>query len=274
MLTGDGSAAAHLEWAKDRPREFDLVSAQAQVAAYEGRLADAGELYRRAAEMALARNLRGTASGYVAQLAWTEALYRGPADAAAGVRRALALVDTDSDGPGTIPRFRAAAALAMSGLSAEALPIVERAEKQYPEATFVRRVLGPVTRAAAALTGQKVDEAVEALKAAEATELGTVAGLVPPYLRGEAFLHKAMYVDAIREYRKILQHRGVDPFAPTVPLAQLGVARAHARNGDTSASRRAYEELFTIWKKADADFAPLLAARSEYARLAGATTHP
>ena len=41
MLLGDGSAAAHLAWAKDRPREFDLVSAQAQVAAYEGRLREA-----------------------------------------------------------------------------------------------------------------------------------------------------------------------------------------------------------------------------------------
>ena len=274
MVTGDGSAAAHLEWAKDRPREFDLVSAQAQVAAYDGRLTEAGELYRRAAEMALARNLRGTASGYAAHLAWTEALYRSPADAAASVRRALALAGTDSDGPGTIPRFRLPAALAMSGLSAEAVPVVQRAEQHYPEATFVRSVLGPVTRAASAVKAQRPDEALAALKAAESTELGTVAGLVPPYLRGEAFLQKAMYVDAIREYRNILQHRGVDPFAPTVPLAQLGVARAHARNGDTGASRAAYQELFAIWKKADADFAPLLAARSEYARLVGSTTQP
>ena len=274
MLTGDGSAAAHIEWAKDRPREFDLVSAQAQVAAYEGRLAEAGELYRRAAEMALARNLRGTASGYVAQLAWTESLYRGREDASGSVHRALAHVNADADGPGTIPRFRAAAALAMTGSFDEAMPIVARAEQHYPEATFIRTVLGPVTRAAAALSQQKADEALEALKSAEPTELGTIAGLVPPYLRGEAFLHKALYVDAIREYRKILQHRGVDPFAPTVPLAQLGVARAHARNGDTGASRQAYEELFTTWKKADADFAPLIAARAEYARLVGRTTHP
>ena len=149
VITGDGSAAAHVEWAKDRPREFDLVSAQAQVAAYEGRLVEASELYRRAIDMALARNLRGTASGYAAHLAWTEALYRNPADAAASVRRALALADTDADGPGTIPRFRSAAALAMSGLSAEALALVQRAEQRYPEATFVRTVLGPVTRAAA-----------------------------------------------------------------------------------------------------------------------------
>ncbi len=100
MVLGDGSAAAHLAWAKDRPREFDLVSAQAQVAAYEGRLSESLELYRKAIDMAKARDLDGTASGYAAQLAWTEALYGGK-EAAAGVRRALALVETD--GTRTVP---------------------------------------------------------------------------------------------------------------------------------------------------------------------------
>jgi serine/threonine protein kinase/tetratricopeptide (TPR) repeat protein len=273
-LLGDGSAAAHVAWSKDRPREFDLVSAQAQVAAFEGRLNDAGELYRRASEMALARNLSGTASGYAAHLAWTEAVYLSNTDAASSVRRALAQAQTNADEPGTIPRFRAPAALAMTGFSAEALAIVSAAERQYPEATFVRTVLRPVTRAAIALRQQKPDDALELLKSAEPTEIGTVAGLVPPYLRGEAFMQKATYVDAIREYRRVLQHRGVDPFAPTVALAQLGVARAYARNGDVGASREAYQQLFTIWKNADADFAPLLAARAEYARLVGSTTRP
>ena len=54
--------------------------------------------------------------------------------------------------------------------------------------------------------------------------------------------------EAVTEYQKILQHRGVDPFAPVVPLAQLGIARSYALSGDIPASRRAYEELFAIWK--------------------------
>ncbi len=73
--------------ARVRPR----IGAGAGRSRIEGRLGEASELYRRAAEMALARSLRGTASGYAAHLAWTEALYRSPADAAASVRRALAL---------------------------------------------------------------------------------------------------------------------------------------------------------------------------------------
>ena len=64
----------------------------------------------------------------------------------------------------------------------------------------------------------------------------------------------------------------MDPFAPTIPLGYLGIARAHAAAGDIAESRRAYEELFTIWKGADADFAPLAEARAEHARLARPTT--
>ncbi len=268
LLLGDGSAAKHLAWAKDRPREFDLVSAQAQVAAYEGRMREASELYRRAADMAVARGLRGTASGYSAQLAWTEALYRDR-DQAGELR--IPSLDENDDSPGTVPRFRAAAALAMNGQTAEALALVTRAETSYPEATFVRTVLGPVTRAVIALRQHKTEDAIEVLKPAVQTEFGTVAGLVPPYLRGEALRQKGSFAQAITEYQKILQHRGVDPFAPVVPLAQLGIARSYAQSGDTAGSRRAYEELFSMWKGADAGFHPLVAARAEYARLATTT---
>jgi tetratricopeptide (TPR) repeat protein/predicted Ser/Thr protein kinase len=267
LLMGDGSAASHLAWAQDRPREFDFVSAQAQVAAYEGRIRDARELFQRAIDMALARGLNGTASGYVAQLAWTEALFDAPADRQANVRRVLAAAPVDPDGPGTIPRFRAAAALAMAGLDADALAVVERAELDYPEATFVRTVLGPTTRAAIALGARQPAEALAALEAAKPTELGTVAGLVPLYLRAEAFAQRGDLAEAIREYQRVLSNRGVDPFTPVLPLAQLGIARAQARAGNAAASREAYETLFATWKAADADFHLLASARTEHAAL-------
>ena len=256
----------HLAWAKDKPREFDLVSAQAQVAAYEGRLSAARELYRRASELAIAQRLEGTASGYAAQLAWTEALYDNPADAARTVRRILAAAP-QSEGPGTLPRFRAAAALAIVGAVSDAMPFVTRAEQRYPEATFVRTLLTPVTHAATALSQQRPDAALEALQDAASTELGTAAGLVPLYLRAEAYREKRSAPEAIQEYERLLSHRGVDPFAPMVALSHLGIARTQARAGNIAASRRAYEELFAIWTSADADFPPLVAARSEYARL-------
>ena len=267
VAAGDASAAAHVTWAKDRPREFDLVSAQAQAAAFHGRMREAAELYRRAGDMALARGLNGTASGYAAHLAWTEALYADPQDAADRVTRAIGHVESEADAPGTVPRFRAGAALGLAGLTAEAQALAAGAEQRYPESTFVRTVLVPSTRAAIALSQNRADEAIDALRAATPTEAGTVAGLVPFYLRAEAYRRKGSFPEAVRQYDQILQSRGVDPLAPVVPLARLGIARVRARTGDSEGSRRTYQELFAIWKDADADFPPLVRARAEYDRL-------
>jgi hypothetical protein len=131
-------------------------------------------------------------------------------------------------------------------------------------------VLGPSIRAAVALRLRQPDAAIDALRAAIPTELGTVAGLVPTYLRGEALLQKGRLAGAVAEYDRILQHRGVDPFAPIIPMACLEMARARARLGDTAGSVRAYQDLMRMWRSADPGFAPLVAARAEYDRLTAA----
>ena len=135
----------------------------------------------------------------------------------------------------------------------------------------MRTVLVPTTRASEALRQGRAEAALEALNASTSTELGTVAGLVPAFLRGQALLMKGAPADALREDRKVLDNRGVDPFAPVVALAQLGTARARALTGDTGGSRRAYDELFKTWHAADADFGLLSAARAGYARLSPST---
>src|SRR5687768_2968277 len=166
VVSDDGSAAQHLAWAKNRPREFDLVSAQAQAAAYSGRLREAVELYQRSGDMALARGLNGTASGYAAHLAWTEVLYSPSRDAAQRVRRVTSVIDTEAETPGTVRRFRAGAAFGLAGLAAEAQQLVSHAQQRYPESTFVHTVLIPTTRAALALRQSRPDDAIEALRAA------------------------------------------------------------------------------------------------------------
>jgi eukaryotic-like serine/threonine-protein kinase len=267
VLAGDGSADAHLDWARGRSREFDLVSAQAEIAAYEGRLGEATELYRRAVDMAMARRLRGTATGFAARLALTEALYRPGANAAASVRRVAGMVEAPQEGPGAVPRFRATVAYALAGLTGEAEAIVTEAERRYPESTQVAAVLSPSAHAAIAIRQGRGQAAIEALEPAARTETGSLAGLVPVYLRAEALLMTGAFEEAAAEYARILAHRGVDPFAPMVPLAHLGIARAKARAGDTTASRAAYEALFEIWARADADLPVLAAARAEYGAL-------
>ena len=139
--------------------------------------------------------------------------------------------------------------------------------QRYPESTFIKTLLTPVTRAAIALHRRQPEQAITALEAAAPTETGTVAGLLPFYLRGEAYRQKQSYTEAVRQFELILKHRGVDPMSPIVALAHLGLARARAGTGDAEGARRGYDDLFKIWQNADADFAPLLAARAEYGTL-------
>ena len=51
------------------------------------------------------------------------------------------------------------------------------------------------------------------------------------------------------------------------PLAYLGLARAYAVQQDITSARRAYQDLFTLWKNADTDTPALKQAKAEYAKL-------
>ena len=270
VLAGDGSHVQQLEWAKDRPREFDLISAQAQVAAFEGRPAEAAELFTQAANKARARGLNGTAASYAAHQAWTEALYGEPAAARKRVQAVVSGMGTATVGLNAVPRFRAPVALGLVGHTTAAQEVVARAEGRYPDATVVRYVLVPTVTAAIALSRRRPEDALRALERATPTERGSLAGLVPPFLRGEAYLARGDGDAARREYQKVLDWRGADPFAPVVPLAHLGIARAWAAQGEPAKSRQAYEELFRIWVRADPALPLLARARAEYARLPSA----
>jgi serine/threonine protein kinase len=267
VLAGDGSEKAQLEWAKNRPREFDLISAQAQIAAFEGRLNDTIALYTQASDKALARGLRGTAASYAAHMAWTEALYRDQRTARERVRAIAAGLSAEGENPDTILRFRIPTAMALVGMTAEARASVAWASTRYPDSTVVRTVLVPSVSAAAALSQNRPADAVDALNAAMQAERGTVAALVPIYLRGEAFLAERDAASARREFQSILDARGADPFAPVIPLAHLGLGRAFALAGDLAKSRHAYDEFFRLWARADPDLRVLRAARAEYGRL-------
>jgi hypothetical protein len=179
------------------------------------------------------------------------------------VRDIVARTATAAESPGTVPRFRAAVALGLVGLGAEARELVSTAQQRYPEATLTRTVLAPSVTAAIAITRGSPAEAITALEEAAPTEFGTVAALVPTFLRGEAHVLRGDAAAGRAEYQKVLDHRGTDPFSPVIPLARLGLARAWRLSGDADRSRREYDELLQIWKEADPDLPLLQRARSE-----------
>ena len=199
---GDGSAAAHLAWAKGKPREFDLVSAQAQAAAFQRPAPRGGRRSISApTDMAVARGLRGTASGYAAHLAWTEALYRDPRTRPTASRSAHHRPHRRRGrcaGHGAaVPRRGRVRAGRPGDRSAGA----DRpgAEQRYPESTFVQHACSaPATRAAIALQRRTArTRPSTALEAAAPTEIGTVAGLRAVLPARRSVPAEAAYAEAI-----------------------------------------------------------------------------
>ena len=153
-------AARHRAWAVDRAREFDLVGAEAQVAAYEGRLGRARDLYTRTGELAVRHRLPDVGSGYAAQAAWTELLFGDPVAAERLARSVLAADPTPA------PRLRASAVLALIGDPASAQAALAAAAAR-PRSTFLKGVYLPAARAALDLAAGRSDAALHVLRDAE-----------------------------------------------------------------------------------------------------------
>ncbi len=95
------------------------------------------------------------------------------------------------------------------------------------------------------------------------------------YLRGLAYLRLRKGAEAIAEFRKIVDHPGLNwgsawrhPYwAQVYSLSYLGMARSYALAGDKVHAAAAYHSLFELWKQADADLPIVQQAKAENAAL-------
>ena len=244
-----------------------LLAMEADTAAYFGRLEKARELSRRAVASAEQVKEKEAAAGYEAQAALREALFGNVEQAR---QRAAAVLKLST---GRDVQFGAALAQAFAGEEAQAQKLADEMEKRFPEHTIVKFNYLPMIRAQIALNRNDASKAIEVLQAAASYELGIEGGaglalsLYPIYVRGEAYLAAHQGGEAIAEFQKILDHRGIVLNEPIGALAHLGLARAYAMQGDTAKARAAYQDFFTLWKDADADIPVFIAAKAEYAKL-------
>jgi hypothetical protein len=132
---------------------------------------------------------------------------------------------------------------------------------------FINFVFVPMVRASIELRRGHPERALEQLRIAAPYEQGFAAALGPTYLRGQSYLMQESGPQAVEEFQRILDHRGVDPFSPFYAVASLGLARARALCPDLAGSREAYEQFLAQWADADPDIPVLRQARSEYARV-------
>ena len=85
--------------------------------------------------------------------------------------------------------------------------------------------------------------------------------------RGLAYLETKLGREAVSQFQKVLEHRGLDYADPMGALAHLQLGRACAAVGDKAKARNAYQDFLTLWKDADKDISVLKQAIAEYAKL-------
>jgi DNA-binding winged helix-turn-helix (wHTH) protein len=243
------------------------LSAAADTAAFSGQLRKARELSRQAAQSAELAEEKETAATYEAQAGLREALF---GNSTPGRERASAALHLST---GQDVQFLAALALATAGDATRAQALADDFSKRFPENTIVRFIYLPSIRAQVALVHRDASKAIDLLQSAAHYELGQVGSgivelaLYPVYVRGEAYLVSGQGGEAVREFQKILDHRGVVLYEPIGALAHLQLGRAHALQGDATKARTAYQDFFALWKDADSDIPILREAKAEYAKL-------
>jgi serine/threonine protein kinase/tetratricopeptide (TPR) repeat protein len=250
------------------PAEDEMLSMEADSAAYFGRLGNARELSRRAADAAQRAAEKEAAAMYSGLAALREALFGNTAQA----KRLAAAAMQHSTGIDVQYGSALASLYAADQLRAEA--VAADLDKRFPEAAIVQSNYLPTLRAKLALSKGNPHEALEILKESLPYELGkstySVYGwtsLYPAYVRGEAYLAAHQGSEAAAEFEKILDHPGAVVNQPIGALAQLQLGRAFAMQGDTAKAKNAYQAFLTLWKDADSDIPILKQAKAEYAKL-------
>ena len=176
-------------------------------------------------------------------------------------------VEALSAAKGADPEPRTVLGPALCGDSVQAKFINDQLIRRWPLSTEINTNWGPISRAALETNRGNSAESIRMLQKPNQYEMGYLAGFWPTYIRGQAYLRQGSAPEAMAEFQKIIDRRGVWPAAVHYPLAHLGLARAAALAGDTAKSRKAYQDFFVLWKDADPDIPILLEARKEYERL-------
>lgn len=250
-----------LDWARGKPIEFSFVEFQSWSEMFSGRARQSRETAHRASESAQAQGLNTDAARILSNLAAWQALLGDCKQSRASTVEALAAAK------GVDPEPRAVLGPALCGDSARTRSINDELVRRWPLSTEVAANWGPISRAAIETNRGNPAESVRMLQKPNPYEMGYIAGFWPTYIRAEAFLRQGSAAEAMAEFQKIIDRRGVWPAAVHYPLAHVGFARAAALAGDKAKSRKAYQDFFALWKDADGDIPILLEARKEYAKL-------
>jgi eukaryotic-like serine/threonine-protein kinase len=267
FLRGDvDGMRRELAWASEQPESGLVFATASDGEAYYGRLTKARELLKRAVDAARQNSLRAAAAIWQAYGAMREAEF-GNFSEAKGVASGAVKLAWYED----VKTF-SSLAFARAGETRDAEALLDNLQKTSNADGWVSSFWLSTVRAALDLDDGKPLLAIQHLERASAYDLscGTSvaqATMYPAFVRGEAFLKAGEGQQAAVEYTRIVAHRGLMASQPIGALAQLGLARAYALQGDAANAKAAYQEFLALWKDADPDIPVLKQAKAEYAKL-------
>jgi serine/threonine protein kinase/tetratricopeptide (TPR) repeat protein len=262
FLTNDADGMQReVKWAEGKPSEYLLLNEAAGAAAAHGQMQKAEELVQRSMQVSDRLGFKETTADTKANWALIQAAVGNDSKA-----RDLA-ASSSRLAQGRSNLMPVAEALAISGDSSRAQSITEELGRRFSNDTLLHSVGIPSVAALTALNRKAPEQAIEALRAATPYELGNSQGMFPIYVRGLAYLQAKRGPEAVAEFQKMVDHRGIDPTGVEHSLAKLGLGRAYVISGDTVKARAAYQDLFALWKDADPDLSILKEAKAEYAKL-------
>jgi tetratricopeptide (TPR) repeat protein len=258
-----------LDWIRGKRGVEDmLLSMHSDTEAYFGHLRQAREFSRKAADSAVLSGKKESAAEWLLNAALREAELGYPAQAREQVTAAFDLAASKD------VQTLAALALARGGETARAASLADELANAFPVNTLLNGYWLPTIRAAVEVDRRQAHSAVDTLRAALPYELGEpnpqaqIGGsLYPIYLRGEALLKDGRGPEAVVEFQKLLDHRGVVQNFVLGALARLQLGRAYELSGDHLRARISYEDFLKLWKDADPDIPILKQAKAEYSKL-------
>jgi tetratricopeptide (TPR) repeat protein len=250
-----------VNWAKGKPEEAHFTALLGATALQAGKLKQAEELLKHAVEMLKQQDRTENASAVLMGFA-NDLMYLGKCDQAkANAKAALDLLR------GQMNLANGAAIYAACDDRDQAQKLLDEARAEYPKNTIINSVVPPIVTAGIEKNRGNLNEAIRLFESIRDYEGGMILGVGATFARGNLYLKQRRGNEAAAEFKKVIAQRGIDILSPTHILAQLGLGRALALNGDTAGARKAYQDFFALWKDADHDLPVLSDARKEYEAL-------
>jgi tetratricopeptide (TPR) repeat protein/DNA-binding winged helix-turn-helix (wHTH) protein len=263
VLQSDQSALDdERRWSAQFPDDTAIPYGEAEYALAKGKINKSKALFEKIAQREISAGIPGAAADLYADEAFMQ-LEMGQVD------EALKSVDKSlKSGKTDISLGTLAVVLARCGSEVRAKALKQEFDNTHPLSTYNMNIFSPmIATTLASNHGGSAQEIKELMAPAVPYETGQTAGLDPVYIRATAYLKAGAAQEALAEFQKLLDHRGVDPLRPSIPLSYLGIARASGSLGKTDAARRAYESALQFWKEADPGLPIVLQARKEYGKL-------